>query len=74
MRLNRIIKFLKHGRKESDVKIYYNQLIITRKFKLDCLDNLGSGLVDYNDMVVFVYNSHSVRLHIHTTIYLNHLT
>ena len=39
-----------------------------------CLDNLGSGLVDYNDMVVFVYNSHSVRLHIHTTIYLNHLT
>ena len=42
--------------------------------RLVCLDNLGSGLVDYNDMVVFVYNSHSVRLHIHTTIYLNHLT
>ena len=42
--------------------------------RLVCLDNLGSGLVDYNDMVVFVYNSHSVRLHVHTTIYLNHLS
>ena len=38
------------------------------------LDRPVSGLVDYNDMVVFVYNSHSVRLHIHTTIYLNHLS
>ena len=42
--------------------------------RLVCLDNLGSGLVDYNYMVVFVYDSHTVRLHIHTTIYLNHLT